>query len=244
MTHTATNKTCDSFLTLLAHELRNPLATILSSIELIDAIGIDAKETPRLLSIIEERVHALTATLDDLLNNAKHRDATAQNASLLTTDDNMSISLASVADGELTFPLFIETEHNSPDALRVLIVDDNKHAADSLGQLLSLRGYNITVAYSGAQALTLLSHEVPTVAILDIGMPEMDGYQLAEQIKKGPCACTLIALTGFAQAHDKEKALASGFDFHLTKPASIKDIDTLLKKVESALLHTPTPSVN
>jgi PAS domain S-box-containing protein len=110
---------------------------------------------------------------------------------------------------------------------RLLLVDDNRDAADSLAMLLSMRGADVRVAYNGKDALALLDAYMPHTAILDIGMPDMDGCQLAERIRSDPgCAgLQLIALTGWGQSADRARSRACGFDAHLTKPA---DIDTLI----------------
>jgi PAS domain S-box-containing protein len=103
---------------------------------------------------------------------------------------------------------------------RVLVVDDNRDAADSLAMILEMSGTEVAVAYDGAQALVLIDEEEPDVVLMDIGMPGMDGYELARRIRATPGGdrFRLVALTGWGQADDKKRALASGFDEHLTKP--------------------------
>jgi len=116
-------------------------------------------------------------------------------------------------------------------ALKVLIVDDNQNAADTLDQLLTLHGYEVVVAYSGAEALQKTLTFLPQMAILDIAMPEMDGYQLLALLQKRLSGCSYLALTGFGRAADKKDALKAGFGSHLTKPADLKDIEMILEKV-------------
>ncbi|MBC8026389.1 MAG: response regulator [Steroidobacteraceae bacterium] len=103
---------------------------------------------------------------------------------------------------------------------RVLVVDDNRDAADSLAMILEMSGTEVAVAYDGAQALVLLEEEEPDVVLMDIGMPGMDGYEVARRIRSTPGGDRfhLVALTGWGQADDKERALATGFDEHITKP--------------------------
>jgi len=115
-----------------------------------------------------------------------------------------------------------------------LVVDDNATAADSLSKLLILRGYDVRVAYGGAEGFKEARTFLPQAAILDIGMPGIDGYQLVAMLRKEDLSCSFIALTGYGQDKDKQKASNVGFDFHLTKPSRIKDIDAILQQVASA----------
>jgi PAS domain S-box-containing protein len=103
---------------------------------------------------------------------------------------------------------------------RVLVVDDNRDAAESLGMLLELEGCQVSVAYDGRQALEVLDVFNPDIALLDIGMPNMDGYELARRIRatQRGRSIVLVALTGWGQAEDKKRAADAGFDEHLTKP--------------------------
>jgi CheY-like chemotaxis protein/anti-sigma regulatory factor (Ser/Thr protein kinase) len=114
--------------------------------------------------------------------------------------------------------------------LRVLIVDDNKDAADLLGELVTLMGHEAIVAYDGASALGAAEQSRPHVALLDIGMPEIDGYQLAQQLRATPGLQTtpLIAITGYGQDSDVERARQAGFSHHLVKPIDIGALAALL----------------
>ena len=104
----------------------------------------------------------------------------------------------------------------------VLVVDDNVDAADTLATVLRLSGFSVRVAYSPQQALAAIEHAMPAVAVLDIGMPEMDGYELARRLRSHVPAFSgrLIALTGYGQEQDVRRALEAGFDAHLTKPVA------------------------
>jgi len=103
---------------------------------------------------------------------------------------------------------------------RVLVVDDNRDAAESLGMLLEMGSCTVSIAYDGQQALEALDIFKPDIALLDIGMPGMDGYELARRIRATPRGngLVLVALTGWGQADDKQRAAEAGFDEHLTKP--------------------------
>lgn len=110
---------------------------------------------------------------------------------------------------------------------RVLIVDDNQDAADSLAMLLKVKGHETHVVYSGKQALASIESFKPDVALLDIGLPELNGYDLARQLRSLPHsqALRLVALTGYGQAEDQQRARAAGFDGHLVKPVDLSALE-------------------
>jgi PAS domain S-box-containing protein len=118
---------------------------------------------------------------------------------------------------------------NSAD-MRVLVVDDNRDAAESLGVLLEFAGYDVSLAFSGYEALQVGARDRPQAAIVDIGMPGMTGHEVAQRMRLeawGRNVC-LLALTGWGQDHDKQAARASGFDHHLTKPVDPVELERLL----------------
>jgi signal transduction histidine kinase/CheY-like chemotaxis protein len=119
---------------------------------------------------------------------------------------------------------------------RVLIVDDNRDAAESLGMLLNIMGSEVRVVYDGAAALEAMSGFQPAVVLLDLGMPGMDGFQVARHVRQQPVLkeVTLIALTGWGQDEDRRRCREAGFDHHLVKPV---DLDAL----EALLTSLPTP---
>jgi two-component system, chemotaxis family, CheB/CheR fusion protein len=125
-------------------------------------------------------------------------------------------------------PGALNGKQNPAVARRILIADDNKDAAETLGMFLELSGHEIHLAHSGAQALALASQLKPDVAVLDIGMPDMNGYEVAKRIRREPwgAGLTLIALTGWGQDSDKQRAQEAGFDHHCTKPV---DPDTFVR---------------
>ena len=101
----------------------------------------------------------------------------------------------------------------------MLIADDNRDSAESLGMLLSLEGHEVHVAYTGGEALALAVAKPPELAFLDIGMPDMDGFELARRLRSVPFGHrpTLVAVTGWGRPDDIRKALEAGFDHHVTK---------------------------
>ncbi|HEY6828767.1 MAG TPA: response regulator, partial [Gemmatimonadaceae bacterium] len=115
---------------------------------------------------------------------------------------------------------------------RVLIVDDHRDVVKGLSRLLAITGYEVRAALSPTEALEIVTEFQPQVAILDIGLPEMDGYKLAGELRSRlrESSPVLIALSGYSQADDKRRSEASGFAFHLVKPL---DIDALLDVLET-----------
>jgi PAS domain S-box-containing protein len=113
---------------------------------------------------------------------------------------------------------------------RILIADDNDDAANSLAILLQLAGHEVCTAHGGQAALALASSFRPEIALLDIGMPDVDGYEVAKRIRETDLGkgVRLVALTGWGQDEDKRRARAAGFDHHLTKPIDPRELDELL----------------
>jgi two-component system, sensor histidine kinase len=118
--------------------------------------------------------------------------------------------------------------------LRVLLVDDNIDAVNLLGMVLRQIGYEVRIANDGASALTLAPEFVPHVVFMDIGLPGMNGYEAAKELQKIPALekTTLVALTGYGQEKDREKAFATGFNHHFVKPVEVHAIDNFLRRVE------------
>jgi CheY-like chemotaxis protein/anti-sigma regulatory factor (Ser/Thr protein kinase) len=106
---------------------------------------------------------------------------------------------------------------------RILIVDDNQDAADMLAMALTMHGFEVQTATEGLSALRVATAFQPELAVLDIGLPVMDGYELAARLRSLPGLdkLPLIAVTGYGQASDRERAIAAGFDHHLVKPVSV-----------------------
>ena len=116
---------------------------------------------------------------------------------------------------------------------RILVVDDNVDAAELLAEMLQTMGYATRIAHDGPSALRILESFTPDVAILDIGLPVMDGYELARLIRgRGNLdRLKLFALTGYGQATDRERTAGAGFDEHLVKPVDIARLGALLDRM-------------
>jgi len=367
----------NEFIAILAHELRNPLAAILSSVELLKLGGRNATDSPALLKTIDEHVRTTATILDDLLdisrisqnklelsketvalcdtvdrsvattqflvharghtlsvtkppekiyleadpvrleqvfvnllnNAAKYTDPggridisvarEGKVAMVRVRDTGIGIpkhmlsrifepffqierkkygsagigiglsltrrlvemhggTIEAVSDGEnhgsefvvrLPVPVYLESStpvdrrtlqggralKHAKHARTILVVDDNEAATNALGKLLRMRGHDVEVAYTGTEALEKAGQFHPQVAIIDIQLPDLNGYGVARRLrdeeKKGGTHATLVALTGYGQNEDKEKARRAGFDHHLTKPVGLKEIEVILRKI-------------
>jgi len=369
----------NDFIAILAHELRNPLAPILNSIELIKMRGIKAKESKDSLGLIENRVLVIASLLDDLLDISRisHRkfslarqaiDAAeavrkvaesakvllegyghkltlrtpkrpiwinadplrmeqivmnmvsnaakytprgghiwieayeqAGNAIIRVIDDGVGIRsdtmkhifepfqqlpstrrseglgiglfltkrLAELHNGSISAhsegegcgsaftvsiplsnpPLFGKhgTERKkgvskSPARnMRVLVVDDNKAAADSIAKLLAHKNYDVDVAYTGKDALASATKNAPSAILLDLELPDISGQAVARILRaEYKFAGTIIALSGYGQERDRKSSRESGFDHHLVKPAGIYEIEKLLAEKDGGLFATAT----
>jgi CheY-like chemotaxis protein len=109
---------------------------------------------------------------------------------------------------------------SAPVRHRVMVVDDNNDAAAMLGMLLEAAGHEVEVHHGSLAALEAAGAQSPAICILDIGLPDMDGYQLARRLRQvaGMDRAMLVAVTGYGQEEDRLKALAAGFDHHMVKP--------------------------
>ena len=114
---------------------------------------------------------------------------------------------------------------------RILVVDDNQDAAQSLRLLLEADGHEVRVAGDGAAGLALAREYRPQIALLDIGLPKMDGYEIARRIRadEGLRDTVLVAVTGYGQMHDRARASACGFHHHLVKPVEYRDLQEVLR---------------
>lgn len=115
-------------------------------------------------------------------------------------------------------------------SMRVLLVDDNRDAADSLAMLLEIGGHEVAASYSAGDALQRAAQFRPQVVLLDIGLPDLDGYEVARRMRGMPelGGARLIALTGYGDEADRRRASEAGFDQHLVKPVDLDDLEKAL----------------
>jgi signal transduction histidine kinase/CheY-like chemotaxis protein len=152
---------------------------------------------------------------------------------------------ATPAHVALVQPVPQQPEAVAAESGSVLVVDDNHDAADSLGELLGALGLGVQVAYSGEQALQAAAGRHFDVAVLDIGMPGMDGCELARRLRERPGLqdLRLIALTGWGQDSDRARFASAGFDHHLLKPVDPDALLDLVQQVPEAVGQVEPPRV-
>jgi len=128
-------------------------------------------------------------------------------------------------------------EHPTMPPVRILLVDDNRDAADSMRMLLNQVGAEVRVAHDGAEALEAFEACRPRVVLLDIGMPGMDGYEVARRLRASPLGAraALVALTGWGQDEDRRRVREAGFDHHLVKPADFGTLQSLIASIQTGV---------
>jgi PAS domain S-box-containing protein len=137
-----------------------------------------------------------------------------------------------LASGEMSEPRRAPYGALPASPVRVLVADDNRDTADSLQRVLALYGHEVRVAYDGASALRIGREFRPRVAVLDISMPG-NGYEVARAIRRQQGGeVTLVALTGWGQEADRQRALESGFDYHMVKPLDPNELNRLLAELD------------
>lgn len=159
---------------------------------------------------------------------AVHSDGTG-----LGSEFTIRLPLLAADDTELMQPAPADATAPAQPARRILIVDDNYDAADSLGMLLRLYGHEVWVATHPVAALQMVATAAPDLALLDIGLPGMSGYELAQRIRQQypDLQVAMVALSGYGRAIDFENSTAAGFDAHLVKPVQIDELERVVRTV-------------
>jgi signal transduction histidine kinase/CheY-like chemotaxis protein len=141
------------------------------------------------------------------------------------------VPLGAGAPAELPFLASPDAAASGGERLRVVVADDNRDSAESCAAYLQVCGHEVHIAGTAREALDLVERLRPHVAVLDIGLPDFNGYTLAERVRAAPQGTepVLIAVTGWGQHEDRQRAFAAGFDHHLTKPVSPGALEELLR---------------
>lgn len=181
----------------LIHEIRDPLAPIRSAAELLRALCIDERQL-HAIAVIERQVLKLTRVLDDAL-------------------DNETSPSRELSDQGIRWQA-----HPKGEARRVLVVDDHADSAQSLAQVLACSGHSVLTATSGEQALVLADEFRPEAIVIDIGLPGMDGFDLATQLRERPVTrgALLLAVSGLSLKQFRDNDSYSMFRHYLLKPTS------------------------
>ena len=207
-----------------------------------NGIGIDPEMLPHVFDLFVQEHQALDRASGGLgLGLAIVRDFVTMHGGVVSAvsggqgaGSTFTISLPRVT-GTMPSTVLIEAPPvavEKTNSLKILIVDDNVDAANTLARYLTHLGFKVRVAYDSPSAMALVESNQPEVALLDIGLPGMDGYELAGCLRRqyGVDRLHLIAITGYGQKSDIEKSLSAGFDDHLTKPVDFAKLQALLSR--------------
>jgi CheY-like chemotaxis protein len=213
----------EAILDKLSHELRNPLAPIVTALELTARKRDPARQN----AVITRQVKQLVKALDEVLE---------QETSTPLQPAMRDGAVEAVSSGERESA----PRRQLPSTFKIMIVDDNVDAAESLCEVLDELGYASRIAHDGPSALELAHVFEPQLALIDIGLPGMNGIDLARQLKKQDTTATmrLIALTGYSRNGDREQTRAAGCEAHLVKPVDLHALETTLAR----LLHGGSPN--
>jgi PAS domain S-box-containing protein len=159
---------------------------------------------------------------------------------------HVTVSSAGIGQGStfaIHLPLAADETHPRVPALqssnikqRILVVDDNQDAADSLASLLELDGHEVKAVYTGHAGLEEVENLQPDLVLLDIGLPRISGYEIAQRIKSSHPSISVVALSGYGRSEDKQRAVAAGFDAHLLKPVDFEELRALLNRRWSSIV--------
>ena len=207
-----------------------------------NGIGIAPKMLPRIFELFVQADHSSTKaqgglgiglTLVKTLVEMHGGMIQAQSDGLQKGSEfivRLPMSIRAPRDDRVSETVPTSASPVSKSGHRVLVVDDNKDAARSLAMLLGHQGHEVRIAHSGPAALETIEGDVPDVVFLDIGMPGMDGYEVARRIRQRPDLenMVLAALTGWGQQEDRRRTAEAGFDHHLVKPPDPKTLEHVL----------------
>jgi CheY-like chemotaxis protein len=204
----------DEMLSLLGHELRNPLAPILTALELLSLRGVQRPEH----AVIDRQARHLKRMLEDLVE-AGRLSGTRPQPELRPVGLTPSPYVAAADD-----------ERRAAPRRRVLVVDDNADTAALLAELLAAFGQQTEFAQRADQALEVAKTFQPEVALLDLGLPVVDGFELARRLKGQLGAVRLVAVSGYGDSVSRARTTEAGFDAHLIKPVQISEVLRVLAR--------------
>lgn len=154
-------------------------------------------------------------------------------------EDNKHVDWTAVIWWHLSMTVVVE-QASAARRLRILIVDDHAEATEALAVLFSVIGHDTRTARTAREAQDLVGLYMPDVLLLDIGLPDVDGYELARTLRANGAALYIIAVTGWCSAEDKERAFAAGCDLHISKPI---DVDRVCGAIRSVCKKLPRRSM-
>ena len=221
-----------------------------------DGVGIDAESLPRVFELFTQVGRSLDRGSAGLgiglalvrrLVEMHHGHVTLHSDGLgLGTDVVVTLPLVGVTQGVATLAGTESEASPSVPACRILVADDNADAAESLALMLRMWGHDVRIASDGVEALELAEQFSPRIALLDLGMPNLNGYDTARRLREQQwCGrIALVALTGWGQPKDRDRTFEVGFDAHLVKPVTDRVLrDTLHRLIDPPDRTTPEPFV-
>ncbi len=201
-------------------------------------IGIDAKLLPNVFDLFTQGERSSDRSQGGLglglalVRSLTHRHGGAVRATSegLGRGSEFRVTLPCVAAPKPAAKTTLQEPARASAPASVMIVDDNEDAARTLAQYLEAKGHQVQFAFDGKEALELAAHYAPRVLLLDIGLPDMDGYTLARRLHALPNTqdCLTLALSGYGLPEDRERSRQAGFDHHLTKPVNVPELTRLL----------------
>lgn len=207
----------------VGHELRNPLGAITSALCLMRDCGTPEGSLASYRHLIERQVEHLSRAVDELLT-VSHPAAGEVSATSQSDGDGGG------ASEDADRPTASASPRPAGNGTPVLLVEDDPDGRHALSELLSMWDYAVQAAASGEDGVELARRHPPAVALVDIGLPGIDGYEVARRIRRHhpETPPLLVAMTGFGQPEDRDRALAAGFDLHLVKPVRPSRLAELL----------------
>lgn len=198
----------EQWLTTLIHELRNPMAAMRGAVDLLDLAPLDPRAR-RAQQVLDRQVSRLNAVLDDLLAGIEGRHRRAPAAEVAQAAPPPAAP--------------------APGQRRILVVEDNPDVAEVTAELLSLDGQLVTVATTGVDALAAFDRLHPEIVLLDLGLPDMTGYDLARVLRARPAGAeaVLVSISGWGGPEVEARAAEAGIDRHLTKPVTRAQLSRL-----------------
>jgi signal transduction histidine kinase/ActR/RegA family two-component response regulator len=208
-----------------------------------NGIGIERELLPRIFDLFTQAERSLdrsrgglgiglslVRTLVHMHGGSVSVDSTVGRGSVFTVLLPLATPVAGAEAGSSSEPAAVSIE-----PLRVLVVDDNVDAALSFRLLLELAGHEVALAHDGAEALEVARQFRPQVGFIDIGLPVLDGYEVARRLRRSATTCDslLVAVTGYGQQTDRAQASAAGFDHHLVKPVYFTSLQTVLTEAST-----------
>ena len=192
----------------IVHDLRSPLSSMVTGIEVLKLSLGDTQKAEKIVGMLERQTLEMARLLDGLVNTGPR-----------TAKHGNPVSPA-------------ETPVAAPAPRKVLVVEDSRSAADILTMFFNMEGMAVRTAYLGEDALELVREIIPDVVFLDLGLPDLSGYEVAAKIRACPGGehCFIVALTGRDEEDDRKNIAAAGFDFHVVKPPEPDLLREVLKK--------------